>query len=128
GECIDNEIVLDGRTLGQVAWPAAPSLVEAAAGRGEGMDRVENAILETIFDGRVIPADSLDTGSLRHGAVLEKTAVSLEHARSTALSESPLDLISVDVRGALQSLGEITGATAPEDLLHEIFSRFCIGK
>lgn len=128
GMITGNEILLDGRSIGLQSPSVAGSLVEAAVGVGQGVDKIEKAILEAIFDGQVIPADSLDTGSLRHGVALEKTAESLKHARHTALSAAPLDLISIDVRGALQSLGEITGATAPEDLLHEIFSRFCIGK
>ncbi|HET6383065.1 MAG TPA: tRNA uridine-5-carboxymethylaminomethyl(34) synthesis GTPase MnmE [Armatimonadota bacterium] len=110
------------------SWPTAPPVVNAAAAPGEGIDRVEAAILQTLFNGAVIAADSLDAGSLRHGLALEQAAESLDHARATALSAAPLDLISVDIRGALQAVGQITGETAGDDLLHEIFSRFCIGK
>ena len=121
-------VQLNGRLLPIGRWPFPPSMVEAAAALPEGLDRVEQALLHVIFEGRVIPADALDAGGARHGIALEQAAQSLREASRTAASDDPLDLISIDLRGALHTLGTITGETATEDLLHAIFSRFCIGK
>jgi tRNA modification GTPase len=124
----DDRLIVDGKVIALASWPAPPETVEAAAALDEGIDRVEQAILRTVFGGRIVPADSLAGGGMRQSIALEHAAASLRHASATVQSGEPIDLVSVDLHGALQSLGEITGQTAPEDLLHEIFGRFCIGK
>lgn len=60
--------------------------------------------------------------------MLEKTEDSLEKAQEAIETGIPVDLISVDIRDAWRYLGEITGDTVEEDIVTEIFSRFCIGK
>jgi tRNA modification GTPase len=65
---------------------------------------------------------------MRHKTLLEKTLKSLKLVQK-ALNESVSpELIAVDLQAALNSLGEITGETTTEDILNNIFSRFCIGK
>ena len=65
---------------------------------------------------------------MRHKTLLEKTLKSLNLGQK-ALNESVSpELIAVDLQAALNSLGEITGETTTEDILNNIFSRFCIGK
>jgi len=54
-----------------------------------------------------------------------------EHVRASYIplqQEMPLDFVSIDLRAAFDTLGEITGETASDDLLDRIFSEFCIGK
>ena len=64
----------------------------------------------------------------RHFAALSEARASLDEAvASAARNESP-EFISVDVRGALAFLGDITGAVTADDVLEVIFSRFCVGK
>ncbi|RLC09689.1 MAG: tRNA uridine-5-carboxymethylaminomethyl(34) synthesis GTPase MnmE, partial [Deltaproteobacteria bacterium] len=56
-------------------------------------------------------------------------ALSASRAASEGFKESrPSELIAIDIREALDALGEITGSTTTEDILEQIFSRFCIGK
>ena len=52
----------------------------------------------------------------------------LQAARVTLADGLPLDFVAIDLRGALETLGEITGETTAEDILSEIFATFCIGK
>lgn len=59
---------------------------------------------------------------------MKRTRHSLIEARSAAISGTPIDLISIDIRDALDAIGEITGETAREDVINQIFSQFCIGK
>jgi tRNA modification GTPase len=60
--------------------------------------------------------------------VLEKTAESLSHALHSINIGSTEEVIAVDIRLALDCLGEITGETTPEEVLNHIFANFCIGK
>ena len=66
--------------------------------------------------------------SARHADALRRAYGSLLAARETLAADLPLDFVSIDLRAALESLGEITGETATADLLERIFSEFCIGK
>ena len=63
----------------------------------------------------------------RHFDALERAKASLQKA-ILACSCQPLDLIGIDVKEAWDALGEITGETATEAIIQEIFSKFCVGK
>ncbi|MCX7717005.1 MAG: tRNA uridine-5-carboxymethylaminomethyl(34) synthesis GTPase MnmE [Candidatus Sumerlaeaceae bacterium] len=66
--------------------------------------------------------------SARHAACLEAAINSLGHATEALAAGLSGDLVMVDLRGALRSLGEITGNGASEEILDRVFSNFCIGK
>jgi tRNA modification GTPase len=72
-------------------------------------------------------ADDMVT-SERHALCLGEALEAVQRAGKTALEGAPIELIASDLRTALLSLGKITGSNASENLLDEIFSRFCIGK
>ena len=59
---------------------------------------------------------------------LRRAADHLATAQETLESSYPLDMVTIDLRAALDALGEVTGHTVTEDLLDKIFSTFCIGK
>jgi tRNA modification GTPase len=66
--------------------------------------------------------------SLRHLDALQRAQDHLRAALSSAEAGIPAAFVAVDLHSALNALGEITGETAGEDLLDEIFRNFCIGK
>ena len=95
---------------------------------GEGLGELEEAILDTIFSGRVVASDAPLVTNPRHKQALQSALehlLNVEGARKEAL---PADFLAIDLHGAVNALGEITGETATEDLLQLIFSEFCIGK
>ncbi len=107
--------------------PDAPR-VHISALRQEGIDRLESALLELAFGGQVVASETPLVSNPRHKALLERA---LEHVRAAVAGQQadlPPDLVSIDVRAAVEALGEITGETVTEDLLDTIFSNFCIGK
>jgi len=73
-------------------------------------------------------ADRAIITNARHAACLENTLASLDDAVKTIDSHCPIDLLTIDIRAALSSLGEIVGETVTDDILHKIFEKFCIGK
>jgi tRNA modification GTPase len=93
-----------------------------------GIDRLETAITNLVLGGKVTLADTPLVSNPRHKALLQQA---LEHTRAAIIAQrdrlSP-DLVSIDVREAVEALGQITGETVTEDLLNVIFSKFCIGK
>ena len=64
----------------------------------------------------------------REAEILRRAKGHLEAAEKTISEGLPEDFISIDMRSAWEALGEITGETAAENIIDEIFSRFCIGK
>lgn len=95
---------------------------------GSGMDALEEAIVEKVYSGQVTQSEGAYVTNVRHVALLRQAYQHLEEARNTIAMNMPPDCIVVDLRAAWEKLGEITGDTAGEDLLDQIFSRFCIGK
>ena len=60
--------------------------------------------------------------------ILRQAMVLLDQTRMTLMSGMSEDFVVIDLRSAWEKLGEITGDTLDEDIIDEIFSRFCIGK
>lgn len=110
----------------QSALPADGIAVSALT--GWNLDALEAAIIEKALGGTVIPAESTLVTHARHKQALSAAAIQIEAARQSLEAGLPADFASIDLRGALNTLGTITGETATEDVIAEIFSRFCIGK
>lgn len=93
-----------------------------------GFAELEKEILRRVFEGDVsISADPL-LSNIRQIQALEKCIHYLENALEAVYANVPFDLVSIDIRSALEEISSITGHQVQEDLLNNIFSRFCIGK
>jgi tRNA modification GTPase len=88
---------------------------------------LEKRIVETVLGGAVQPAE-VYVSNVRHRAALEAAARSLNEARATITDGLPLDLVGNDVKVAAERLAEVTGESVTEDVITEIFQRFCVGK
>lgn len=107
--------------------PRAPG-VRISALTGEGLEGLEQAIVETVFSGRVLASDALLVSNPRHKDALQRALEHLMTAREGHVRDMPADFIAIDLTAAINALGEITGETVTEDLLESIFSNFCVGK
>lgn len=105
----------------------APS-VRISALTGEGLEELEQAIVETVFSGRVLASDALLVSNPRHKDALQRALDHLMAADEAHRRDMPADFIAIDLTAAISALGEITGETVTEDLLEAIFSNFCVGK
>jgi tRNA modification GTPase len=92
---------------------------------GEGIAKLKQLLYEKGFGARTEDAAFLI--EQRHFDALERANESLKKAIVACLSQ-PLDLIGIDVKEAWDALGEITGETATEAIIQEIFEKFCVGK
>ncbi|MDI9573329.1 MAG: tRNA uridine-5-carboxymethylaminomethyl(34) synthesis GTPase MnmE, partial [Bacteroidota bacterium] len=75
-----------------------------------------------------INTDVTIISNARHLEAIQKTDLALQKVESDIKQNLSPELLSVDIRSALYYLGEITGTIANEDILENIFSKFCIGK
>ncbi len=107
--------------------PPAEGVVVSAA-TGWNLVALEDALADLAFGGRAADTEDTFVTHARHKRALQSALARLADARNTLAAALPADFVSIDVRSALDALGEITGETATEDVISAIFSRFCIGK
>ena len=98
-----------------------------SAKTGFGLDSLREALSATQKD-ITLDSDQTIVTNLRHFQALSETGSALSRARASLSSGLTPDLIAEDLRSALYHLGTITGEVTPDEVLGEIFGRFCIGK
>ena len=104
-------------------------VVSVSALTRSGLDALEHALLSTTFaQDKGSSSDDVTVTNVRHKTALEEAQRDLLHALETTSANLPGDFIAIDVRGALDAIGQITGETAPEEIIHRIFKDFCVGK
>lgn len=94
----------------------------------KGIESLEAAIIESIHRDKVKAANLDIAINQRQAAALQQALTCLEQVCQSIEDELPLDFWSIDLRSAIQRLGEITGKNMVESVLDRIFSKFCIGK
>jgi tRNA modification GTPase len=107
--------------------PSTPTVYTAAA-QNQGIESLEQAILQVVQQENLQAANLDFAINQRQAAVLTRAKIALEQVQTTIANQLPLDFWSIDLRSAIQALGEITGEEVTESVLDRIFSRFCIGK
>jgi tRNA modification GTPase len=95
---------------------------------GQGIHELTKKMAQRVITNCDPTSSSIRIQSERHRDLLKKTLTSVIAARSTLRENLSGEFIAVDLRASLNYLGEIIGITTPEDVLHNIFSKFCIGK
>ncbi|MGB3640792.1 MAG: tRNA uridine-5-carboxymethylaminomethyl(34) synthesis GTPase MnmE [Rivularia sp. (in: cyanobacteria)] len=104
------------------------SQIFTAAAKKQGIEALETAILEQVQIGNLEASDIDLAINQRQAAALIQAKTSLEQVQITIEEELPFDFWTIDLRGAINALGEITGEEVTESVLDRIFSKFCIGK
>ena len=95
---------------------------------GTGMEDLLQAIEGLFLKGVIDANNEVLITNARHKQLLENAAQCLEQAANAHLQGFALDLVTIDIKESAEYLGQITGESTSEDVVNEIFSRFCIGK
>jgi len=93
-----------------------------------GITELEEEIKKLFFSQGLEIKNEAFLTNIRHKRALDLALQALESARQGVRQEIPADFISIDLKNALDYLGEITGETLDEEIINQIFSRFCLGK
>ena len=102
--------------------------VKVSAKTGEGLDHLTEVIQSVCLKEGLEATPSVLVTRLRHKASLEEAHRSIEEAMRSLERRESGECVALDIRAALDALGEITGAVSTEDILDRIFQDFCIGK
>lgn len=94
----------------------------------ENLDKLEEAIEKLFFSGIENSANQVMVTNQRQAGLLQKAKRSLSEVVDGVDNAMPLDLVQIDLKDAWDTLGEITGESAPDELITELFSQFCLGK
>ena len=99
-----------------------------SAKNGEGMDQLEEEIRNMLSSGKVTYNDQVYITNARHKEALENALESLKQVKNSVDAGMPEDFYSIDLMDAYTDLGLIIGESVEDDLVNEIFSKFCMGK
>jgi len=103
-------------------------IIETSFIMGEGITEIEEFIEELVYGGEIAQSESLMVNNVRHIELLNKGRDSLRDALNMTEMKEALDFIEIDVKNAYELLGEIIGETVSDDIIDEVFARFCLGK
>lgn len=103
-------------------------VIPVSAKEESGIDLLENTIKEMFYEGNLSFNDEVYITNLRQKAALEASLESIERVEESICMQMPEDFFSIDLMSAYEELGNITGESVGEDLINEIFGRFCMGK
>ena len=103
-------------------------IVSISAKEEEGIDRLEQQIKELFFAGKITFNDEIYITNMRHKTALEEAKKSILLVENSIDMGLPEDFYSIDLMNAYEALGSIIGEAVGEDLVNEIFSKFCTGK
>lgn len=102
--------------------------IRISALKNENLDAVEKQIRALFFSGEIEAKDATTLSNARHIGLVEQALDALKEANRGLAMGLPVDLIQVDITRCWQLLGEITGEAAPDELITQLFSQFCLGK
>ena len=121
---VDSSVPLDENDEEITGHPVIP----ISAKEEKGIAELEEQIKEMFFGGDLSFNDEVYITNARHKAALEEADKSLDLVRNSIEMGMPEDFFSIDLMNAYENLGKILGESVGEDLVNEIFSKFCMGK
>lgn len=105
-----------------------PQCITIAAGKKEGLELFSGLIKEKFFAGEISFDEEIMISNMRQKDLLVQTLSHMEMVKRSLEDDMPEDFYSIDLMAAYASLGEMIGEEVGEDLVNEIFSKFCMGK
>lgn len=103
-------------------------IIKISAKENTGMQELEEAVKTMFFHGDISYNNEIFITNMRHKEAIQDAYNSLDMVRKSIEDEMPEDFLSIDLMSAYASLGYIIGEEVGEDLVNEIFSKFCMGK
>lgn len=114
--------------MGSLREKTGSQVIPVSVVEETGIEDLEKSIREMFFQGEISFDDEVYITNARHKTALEEAEKSLEMVTESIEAGMPEDFFSIDLMGAYEALGRILGESLGEDLVNEIFSKFCVGK
>lgn len=127
-------IVINKEDLGQPNEDTIKSLkigkpiVKISALKGSGIEDLYSQIIKLFEMNEIKEDSSFMITNLRHKQAIEEARKKSEEALQTINDKMPIDIVAIQIKDILESLGKITGDNVSEDIIKDIFAKFCLGK
>ncbi len=108
----------------ETAYP----VLSISALKGTGIDLLEDKLKEMFYQGKLSMDNEVCITNMRHKELLAEAKESLEKVQEGIALGMPEDFLTIDLTEACRALGDITGETSSEEVVNEIFGKFCLGK
>ncbi len=119
---LDNKLDLSKVNINQ------DNIVKMSIVNNQGIDELKEKIINMFNLSQIETKDPTYLSNTRSISILQKCLNSIEEVEKGLNNNMPIDMIELDIRNIWEQLGEINGSTYEEELLDEMFSRFCLGK
>ena len=103
-------------------------VLESALLEGKGVEDLADAVENMVYGGEVSQSENLMVTNVRHKNLLDEGEKCMIDALEMVEFRQPLEFIEIDVNRCYEALGEIIGESYNEELLDELFNKFCVGK
>ncbi len=108
--------------------PEKYPVIKISVKENKGMDLLEKIINDMFFQGHISYDDEVIITNMRHKEAIMDAYESMLQVKKSIENDMPEDFYSIDLMSSYASLGKVTGEEVGEDLINEIFSKFCMGK
>jgi len=102
--------------------------VEVSALKGDGVGELEKAIFDSVLSNKVVAENTEVMVNLRQKEALMRAKECIHKAIESAEKRMQADFVSIDLKGAIAALGEVTGEVVSDEVIDRIFEEFCVGK
>ena len=128
-------IILNKKDIGDIGLEnnekvkeASSNILKISAKPGDGIEEIYKRISEMFKTKEIEMNDGIIITNIRHKNQIDKALKSVNEAIDTNASGLPIDIVSIPIKQILSDLSVITGEDVSEDIINEIFSKFCLGK
>lgn len=103
-------------------------IIKISALTQDGIEKISKTIVEMFKINEINIDDEIIVTNTRHKNLINKALNSTENAQISLENKMPMDIVAIEIKNILEDLGEITGEDLSENIINEIFAKFCLGK
>ena len=103
-------------------------IIKISALNKDGIEQINKTISEIFKINEINVDNEVIVTNTRHKNLINKSIESTNYALKSLQNNMPMDIVAIDIKSILENLGEITGENVSENIINEIFSKFCLGK
>ena len=103
-------------------------IIKISALNKDGVEKISETIVEMFKINEINLDDGIIVTNTRHKNLINKAINSTENAQISLENKMPMDIVAIEIKNVLEDLGEITGENVSENIINEIFAKFCLGK
>ncbi len=122
-DLVQNNIIIDSRISN-----LNKKIIKISALNKNGVEKISETIVDMFKINEINLDDEIIVTNTRHKNLINKAINSTVNAKISLENKMPMDIVAIEIKNILEDLGEITGEDVSENIINEIFAKFCLGK